>query len=417
LAEAHLNIGNALQVLGRPQEAPARYPEAFALRPDFAEAHYHLGLALEKLNRGEEAVAHYERAIAIKPDYADPHNNLGNILRALNRDAEAIEHFERALALKPDYAEAHWNRGAALLTIGDLRAGWLENEWRRLLGVVPRRVSRPLWLGDWNLAGKTILLYAEQGLGDSLQFARYAPLVADLGANVVLEVQPSLASLMAGLRGVAMVRAREEKLPPVDCQCPLLSLPLAFGSSLATIPAEVPYLHAAFDKISRWRATIARGALRIGLKWRANESTGSAKSLPIRMLLPALRHMRLELVALEKDLLEEDLRFLQEIGGVTVLGARLEDFSDTAAVISMLDLIISVDTSVAHLAGAMAKPVWVLLQYASDWRWMRNRDDCPWYPTARLFRQPSSGDWASVVSAVAGAAARLAERSAEGHGG
>ncbi|MGH7125161.1 MAG: tetratricopeptide repeat protein [Stellaceae bacterium] len=399
--EAYLNFGNALQALNRAGEAVARYETAIALRPGYAEAHYHLGIALEKVDRRSEAKAHYERAIALKPDYPEAHNNLGNILRSLNRYEEAIAQFAQALAIKPDYGEAQWNEGASRLTIGDYDGGWHKHEWRRLLGIVRPRVQAPMWIGNWDLSNKTILLYAEQGLGDTIQFARYAPLLMKQGAQVVLEVQAELASLLASLPGAPVVRARGEPLPRVDCQCPLLSLPLACRTRLETIPAEVPYLFPAPDRVARWRAAIEADIRPvIGIKWRANESTGSQKSVPLPLLLPLIGDRRFKFVALEKEIFESDARLLSTLDGVTVIGDQLRDFADTAAVIAGLDLVISVDTSVAHLAGAMAKPVWVPLQFAADWRWMHDRTDNLWYPTARLLRQSAIGDWTNVVAAL-----------------
>ena len=409
--EALLNIGNALQALERNAEAAAQYEKALALRPDYAEGHYHLACALESLGRRDDAISHYERAIAIKPDYPQPHNNLGNVLRALNRYEEAIAHFEQACAIKPDFAQAQWNEAAARLTIGDFKAGWQKYEWRRVLGVIKPRGPQPLWLGGGDLRGRTILLYAEQGLGDTLQFARYARLVARLGARVALEVQPELRSLLTSLPGVATVCARGEALPPVDWQTPLLSLPHALGTTLETIPAEVPYLFPAREKLAQWRSAIeAGGAPTIGIKWRANETTGSNKSIPLELIRPLLLMPGLKFVALERDVLESDARVLRDLGDVFAPGDRLRDFSDTAAIVSMLDLVISVDTSVAHLAGALGKPLWLPLQFAADFRWLQGRADSPWYPSARLFRQSSIGDWAGVVAELIEGLRRVARQ-------
>ena len=389
----------------------ARYEQAIALRPDFAEGHYHLGSALERTERRDDAVAHYERAIALKPDYPQPHNNLGNVLRGLNRYEEAIAHFRQACAIKPDFGQAHWNEGAARLALGDFQTGWQKYEWRRPLGVVRLRGPQPLWLGGGDLRGKTILLSAEQGLGDTLQFARYAPLVARQGARVVLDTQPELKSLLMSLPAVSAVYARGEPLPPIDWQTPILSLPYALGTTLETIPAEVPYLFPAREKLAEWRPLIEAGrGPAIGFKWRANETTGSNKSIPLELLRPLMAIPGARCVALERDLLEGDARLLRELGDIAAPGARLRDFSDTAAVVSMLDLVISVDTSVAHLAGALAKPLWLALQFGADFRWLVDRTDCPWYPTARLFRQSSPRDWPGVVAELARQLASFVER-------
>jgi len=409
--EALLNIGNALQALERNAEAVAPYERAIALRPDFAEGHYHLACALEKLDRRDDAISHYERAIAVKPDYPQPHNNLGNVLRALNRYEDAIAHFEQACAIKPDFAQAQWNEAAARLTIGDFKTGWQKYEWRRVLGVIKPRGPQPLWLGGGDLRGRGILLYAEQGLGDTLQFARYAPLVARQGARVVLEVQPELKSLLTSLPGVATVCARGETLPPVDWQTPLLSLPHALGTTLESIPAEIPYLFPAREKLAQWRSAIdARGVPTIGVKWRANETTGSNKSIPLELIRPLLLMPGLRFVALEREVLDSDARVLRELGDVFVPGDRLRDFSDTAAIVAMLDLVISVDTSVAHLAGALGKPLWLPLQFGADFRWLHGRADSPWYPSARLFRQSSIGNWAGVVAELTEGLRRVARQ-------
>ncbi len=281
-ADALLNSGNALQALGRNTEAIARYRQALALRSDYGEGHYHLAMALEKTGRLDEAIAHYESAIATRPDYAEAHNNLGNAFRALNRCGEALTQFEKACAIRPDYAEAQWNGGATLLTMGEFRQGWQRYEWRRPLRVIRPRLPAPMWFGGWDLAGKTILVFAEQGLGDTLQFARYAPLLAQQEARVIFEVQPELAPLLRCLRGVSHVCARGEPLPAADCQSPLLSLPLALGTTLETIPAEVPYIFPSAEKIAQWRHALGPSAgPMIGLKWRSNEATGLAKSIRI----------------------------------------------------------------------------------------------------------------------------------------
>ncbi len=345
---------------------------------------------------------HYERAIAIKPDYPQPHNNLGNILRAQNRYAEAIGHFGQACAIKPEFGQAQWNEGAARLAIGDFETGWQKYEWRRSLGVVKPRGPQPLWLGGGELEGKTILVYAEQGLGDTLQFARYAPLLARRGARVVLEVQPELKLLLATLQGIAAICARGEALPAFDWQTPLLSLPYAMGTTLQSIPAEIPYLSPSSDKLAEWRPLLSQSGLpRIGIKWRANEHTGSKKSIPLELLRPLMATPGMSCVVLERDVIEADARLLRELTDLAVPGPRLRDFSDTAAVVSMLDLVISVDTSVAHLAGALGKPLWLPLQFGADFRWLHDRADSPWYPSARLFRQHSTGDWPAVVAELA----------------
>jgi tetratricopeptide (TPR) repeat protein len=407
-AEAHNNLGNVHLALNRPRQAIACLEAALAIRPDYADAHSNLGIALHVLDRFDEALASYARALAIQPDHADAHNNLGLALRDMNRHAEAIACFERAQAVKPDMVDAQVNESLARLAVGDFDSGWKKYEWRRMTASFHRRKSpRPLWLGNWDLAGKTILLHGEQGLGDTLQFARYVPLVARQGARVILAVQRPLAPLLAGLAGVAVLRAQGDAVPPYDCYCPLPSLPLAFGTTVDTIPAEVPYIGVPADRAGKWRpVTEAIGRPRIGLMWAGNLAHPNRRRwIALRHLLPLLQLGDLHFAALQRELPEGDAPLLESAQVPTFLGEQQADLADTAALIAGLDLVITVDTAIAHLAGALGKPVWVLLPFSADWRWLRHRDDSPWYPTARLFRQPALGDWAGLVTQVADALA------------
>jgi tetratricopeptide (TPR) repeat protein len=405
-AEAHNNLGNVLLALNRPQEAIGCFEAALALRPDYADAHSNLGIALHDLDRFEEATASYARALAIQPDHADAHNNLGLTLRDMNRHEEAIACFERAQAVKPDMVDAQVNESLVRLALGDFDAGFKKYEWRRLTASFHRRKSpRPLWLGNWDLAGKTILLHGEQGLGDTLQFARYVPHVARQGARVILAVQRPLAPLLAGLAGVSVFRAQGDSIPPYDCYCPLPTLPLAFHTTVETIPAEIPYICVPPDRAAKWRPVMeAIGRPRIGLMWAGNLAHPNRRRwIPLRLLLPLTQMRELHFVALQRELPEGDAPLLESAKVATFLGDRQADLADTAAMITALDLVITVDTAIAHLAGALGKPVWVLLPFSSDWRWLRGRADSPWYPTARLFRQPALGDWAGVVTQVGNA--------------
>jgi tetratricopeptide (TPR) repeat protein len=407
-AEAHNNLGNVLLALNRPVEAVARFESALALRPDYADAHSNLGIAYHALDRYEEALASYARALALRGDHADAHNNLGLALRDMNRHAEAIACFERAQAVKPDMVDAQVNESLARLALGDFEAGWKKYQWRRLTTGFHRRKSpRPLWLGDWDLAGQIILLHGEQGLGDTLQFARYVPLVAQLGAQIILAVQRPLAPLLTGLAGVAIVRAQGDAVPPYDCYCPLPSLPLAFGTTVDTIPAEIPYIGVPADRAEKLRPVMeAIGRPRIGLMWAGNLAHPNHRRwIALRHLLPLTQMRDLHFVALQRELPEGDAPLLESAQVSTFLGERQADLADTAALIAGLDLVITVDTAIAHLAGALGKPVWVLLPFSADWRWLRHRDDSPWYPTARLFRQPALGDWAGAVAQVRNALA------------
>jgi tetratricopeptide (TPR) repeat protein len=405
-ARALNNRANALQELGRPAEALAGYDKALAIEPAHAEAHYNRGIVLRDLHRPAEALAGFDQALSINPNHVDALNNRGIVLRDLNRSQEALASYDRALSIAPGYAEAHSNRSCLRLLLGDFHQGWEELEWRwRTPACAPwrRDFAEPLWLGAEPLSGRTILLHAEQGFGDAIQFARYAPLVAARGGRVVLEAPAGLAALFARIEGVAAVVVRGETLPPIDCHCPLLSLPLAFETRPETIPATVPYLSASEDRVRKWRQRLPQTeARRIGIAWAGNPNFkgDQTRSLGLARLAPLLSVPGATFFGLQRDLRDGDREILGNNSQITHLGDAIEDFDDTAAIMACLDLVISSDTSVAHLAGALGKPVWVLLQYAADWRWLRDRPDSPWYPTARLFRQPELGDWESVVGQV-----------------
>ena len=404
-AEAHNNLGNALNCVQRHEEAIASCRKALAIKAEFAEAHYNIGNAFYALERHDEAIASYRSALAIKPDDVEAHNNLGLALSDLNRQTEAIALFRKALALKPDFAEAHWNRGLALLTIGDLKNGWEDYEWRwRAKVAAPMPIfPRPLWLGDADPRGKTVLLHADQGFGDTIQFVRYVPMVAARGARVVLQVRSRLKELMTSLVGVDLVVSHGDPLPAFDYHCPLSSLPRAFGTRLESIPAEIPYLRASADRAAKWEALLAGHARpRIGLTWSGDHSNRKLRNrfISLARLRPLLSAPGVSFVSLQKDMSDEDARMLDGFPEITNLGDEQDNFADTAAAVSLLDLVISVDTAIVHLAGALGKPVWVLLPFTQDWRWLLEREDSPWYPSARLFRQPRMGDWDSVVERV-----------------
>ena len=298
----------------------------------------------------------------------------------------------------------------ARLTLGDF-SGWRGYEARWGVGFLAshrRSFAAPLWRGDQSLDGKTILLHAEQGYGDTLQFVRYAPLFAGRGANVILEVQPELARLLSPLPGVAAVIARGNPLPSFDCHCPLMSLPLAFATELATIPAQIPYIAPADQDVALWRERLPRRRPRIGLVWSGERSHDNDRNRSLRLetLLPLLRTPDATFVSLQHEVRDEDAGLLQQQSAVVHVGDRFRDFADTAAAVALLDAVIAADTAVAHLAGAMGKPLLLLLPFGADFRWLRERDDSPWYPTARLFRQPSAGNWGDAVRRVAEALQR-----------
>ncbi len=401
-AGAYNNRGISLHALSRYDEALASYDKAIALKSDDGGAYTNRGMTLHALNRYEESLASCEHAVAIASGNAVLHNNLGNALQEMGRFADALASYDRATAINPDYAEAHWNASVVRLMTGDFERGWTQGEWRwknPALGKRPRHFKQPLWQGE-PIEGKTILLYGEQGMGDVIQFCRYAPLVAARGAKVIVEVDPPLKQLLAELDGVSHCIARHEPCPGFDLQCPMLSLPLAFGTRIGTIPAATPYLHAPHAR--DWEAQLGpRDRPRIGLAWSGNPHHvhDRKRSVPLSAFLPLL-DVNAAFVSLQKDLRAPDEAILKKRADILNFGPSLESFADTAALMSCLDLVISVDTSVVHLAGALAKPVWVLVPFLPDWRWLLERSDNPWYPTARLFRQTSSRDWHQVVVRV-----------------
>jgi tetratricopeptide (TPR) repeat protein len=410
-AEALLSRGTALASLGRPERALADFDAALAL--GHPNAHYNRGNALFELGRYAEAVASFDRALALTPDNPQAWNNRGNTLTALNRHQEALECFDKALALQKDHAGAHFNRALALLVLGDWNRGFAEYEWRwKRSGMTDMRhgYGKPLWLGEFPLARKTILLHAEQGLGDTIQFARYAPLLARAGATVVLEVQPELASLLSRLEGVASCHARGEKLPAFDVHCPLGSLPLAFKTEPGNVPAQIPYLRADESRLAKWRPRIeALPGKRIALAWAGNadHANDRNRSIDLSLLEPLLALEGVSFLSMQRELREKDAEILARYANVTQLGSELADMDDTAAVSALADLTISVDTSVVHLAGSMGRPVWVMLPFAPDWRWTLNDERTPWYPQARLFRQSALADWQSTITMVRAELARF----------
>jgi tetratricopeptide (TPR) repeat protein len=399
------NRGNALRDLNRLAEAVESYGRALAIKADYVEACNNLGVALIDLERPAEALAWCERALALRPDYAEACYHAGNALRDLHRYSEAAERFERAVALRPDYAAAHWNLADCRLLLGDFARGWQEYEWRWKLAdreALRRDFRAPVWLGGQPVRGLTILLHSEMGLGDTLLFCRYAKRVAALGASVLLEVQPALLPLLANLEGATAVLARGASLPHFDCHCPLMSLPLAFRTDLRTIPADVPYVRSDPVRVAAWKDRIGETAKpRIGLVWSGSAALrNDRRSMALADALPLVGEWA-EWVSLQKEVRESDAALLAAHPEIRHFGPALSDFADTAALVESTDLVVTIDSSVANLAGAMGKSVWILLPHnPHDWRWLLDREDSPWYPTARLFRQSSPGDWRGVVQRV-----------------
>jgi tetratricopeptide (TPR) repeat protein len=410
---ARASRGNALARLGRFEEALADYEAVLTVQPSHAETHFNRGTALSGLARHEEAVAAFDRALALRPDYPKALVNRAAALHALNRYGEMIETLDRVLAHDKNNADARHNRALALLATGDYRRGFADAEWRWQRTGMParRRIGGPLWRGEYPLGRKSILLHAEQGLGDTIQYVRYVPLIARAGAAVVLEVHPELKPLLSRLDGASTVVARGEPLPAYDVQCPLGSLPLALKTERATVPADVPYLKADAARIAKWRERLAGlPSPRVAIAWAGNagHANDRNRSIALEKLMPLFANERVSFVGIQRDLRDGDAGALAHVPRLVHLGGDLDDFDDTAAVASLVDLVVSVDTAVVHLAGALARPTWVLTPFCPDWRWGLAGDTTPWYPTARIFRQPKAGDWDSVIARVKDELSRFA---------
>lgn len=405
--EIHQNLGNVLRDRGQLDEAVACYHRALELRPDYAKAHVNLGVAL--LGRGEAttAVEHLKRGIELQPDFAEAFNSLGAAVSVLRRFDEAHAHYAHAIELKPDYADAHWNRALLWLLDGDFERGWPAFEWRwRCPRTRPKpSYPEPVWDGS-PLDDRTILLYAEQGLGDTLHFIRYAPLVKARGGHVIVECQKPLLPILASCEGIDQLVAQGETRPEFDVQAALMSLPLILGTRGDNIPGKVPYLTANSQLVEHWRWQLAPLAgFRVGIAWQGNtrHPWDRHRSAALAHFEPLAQVPGVQLVSLQKGDAAENLQSAPfsviSFGGL--IDERSGPFMDTAAIIANLDLVVAVDTSVAHLAGALAAPTWLALNYSCDWRWLRERSDSPWYPTIRLFRQQRPGDWPAVFCQIA----------------
>jgi tetratricopeptide (TPR) repeat protein len=406
--EAHNNLGTALLEQGKAEAAIECYRNALSLRPDYPEAHCNLGTAIWELGQPNAAVACYRNAVALRPDYADASLNLGTALKELGELEAAAACYRKVLALEPDHPEAHSNLGIVLLAQGELADGWKEHEWRwqtPQLSKARRDFAQPQWRGE-AAAGKTLLIHAEQGFGDTIQFCRYSKLAAARGLRVVLEVQQPLVRLLRSLSAVDQLVVRGEALPEFDFQCPMLSLPFAVGTTLANIPTYQSYLHADPVQVAGWQTRLqamnCRGH-RIGLVWAGNPRNHSRslaavdarRSLAPGRLAPLFKLSAVHFFSLQKGgpQAPTDFPLIDFMNEMT-------DFADTAALIANLDLVVSVDTAVAHLAAALGKPVWLLDRFDACWRWLTGRRDSPWYPTLRIYHQPQRGDWDSVLGEV-----------------
>jgi Flp pilus assembly protein TadD len=404
-AEALNNLGLALSESGRPGEAAVLLRQAARLRPQM-EAHNNLGLALADLGRFGGAEGCYERALALDGGYAEAHVNLGSCFKERGRSEEAVACYEQALRLDPTSASARYNRALALLQQGDYERGWPEYEWRWRRPQTPRPFEQPRWDGS-PLEGRTILLWCEQGLGDTIQFIRYASLVKAKGGTVVLECPPRLVPLLSTCAGVDRLMAEGEALPGFDVQTPLLSLPGLLGTTFESVPAEVPYLHPEPQRVERWRKRLEGvQGYRVGVVWQGNPKFqwDRWRSVPLEEFAPLAGVEGVRLVSLQQGHGAEQVRALHDRFPVEDLGEKLDvegAFLDTAAVMRCLDLVVSADTAAAHLAGALGVPAWVPLAKVADWRWGRGRAGTPWYPATRLFRQRRLGEWRPVFRRMA----------------
>lgn len=443
-ADAHYLLGLTAESLGDATAAGRHLAEATEIKPDFAYAwrdlsrvRFHAGEtgeAIRAAERGlavdgqmaelhnflgnihlhegafEQALACYDKTLSIAPGFFQAYGNKGLALHNLGCFAEALDSYEQALRLNPDFSEATHGASQTRLLLGDFRLGWAqyESRWQHKerkgnqeFRMALRAYAQPQWRGGGNLQGKAVLLYAEQGLGDTIQFCRYAKRVAALGARVILEAPPALALLLEDLEGVGQLVRSGDELPEFDCHCPLLSLPLAFRTDLHDI-SGAPYLQARPEKAAAWKERVGeRRQPRVGLVW----SGGTAhrndrnRSIPLAQFREVLVE-GIDYVCLQQEIRPADRVALKRLPEIRTFDAELKDFADTAALIEQVDLVIAVDTSVAHLAGALGKEVWILLPHIPDWRWLLDREDSPWYDSASLFRQPASGDWRSVLNAV-----------------
>lgn len=398
-AETHAFRGNVLHEMKRFHDARESYDRALALAPHWAEFFFNRGNSWREEFRFKEAVSDYTRAIELAPDYPEAFFNRGNALEELNRLEEARADFESALKLRPDYGDAHFNLGLNLLKRGHFKEGWAEYEWRkkRTVPIAARSFDRPLWRGE-DLKGKTLFVYAEQGFGDTIQFCRYLPLIEALGATVIFAAPKALHRLLN-----AWAIIDEDRVPEnFDYHAPLLSLPGILGTTEATIPASTPYLTAKASIADIFHTTGRNlDLLRVGIAWTGRPTfiRNAHRSIRFEQLAPLWTRQDIAWISLQRDVPACDAPALAT-SAVEDISQSLTDFAATAAVIATLDLVITVDTAVAHLTGALGKPVWILLPFSSDWRWLTDRTDSPWYPSAQLFRQEKPGDWTGVFQQV-----------------
>ena len=456
MAEAYLNYGNALTESDRHDEALAQYRKALSINPDYAEVHNEIGNVLKRKGRYEESAAHYKRALRLNPALAETYNNLADAFRELGKFDEAVEfsrkaiemrsgfapayvtmgnillsqgdvsgalaHYQKAIDLDREMSDAHYNRGLVLLLRGDLQEGWKEYEWRFKSREISRNIGYrdrgiPLWDGS-GFEGRTILIMSEQGAGDNIQFARYIPQVKARGGTVIFECPKELTKMFEGFSGIDVLV--EKPFTPVqgdtpDICIPLLSLPRLFNTTIDTITADVPYFNISPEAVRKWESLFDTDLFKVGLAWSGNPAHRNDRNRSCRLndLAPLFSSEEIQFYSLQKQGIGESEYDLLAGRGIADLGKEVHDYYDTAAIIEHLDLVITVDTSVAHLAGALGKEVWTLLPFVPDWRWMLDRQDTPWYPSMRLFRQPAHGDWKSVIETIASELKKLGDRDSQ----
>jgi tetratricopeptide (TPR) repeat protein len=438
IAIYHVNLGNALQDLQQFDTATASYEKAISLRPDLAEAHFNRGISLQELKQYTAAVASYDHAINLKPNYEEAYSNRGialkdqrqliaaiasfnkaialksdnpraysnrgNALQDLMQLDTALESFNKAISLKSDYAEAYWNKSLIMLLLGEFHQGFnlYEFRWKKEdMLKLSRAFSQPLWLGEQSLLGKTILLHAEQGLGDTIQFCRYVKMVSKLGGKVILEVQKPLMKLLNDFSVDLILISKGDPLPNFDFHCPLLSLPLAFKTDLMSVPCEASYLQAEPRRAVYWKDRLKGEKFKIGIAWQGSHLTkiDIGRSFELRLFREIAGLPNVQLVSLQKGYGSEQMKNMPQGMEVVDLGDELDSdgaFLDSAAVMMNLDLVITSDTALAHLAGALGVKTWVALKYVPDWRWLLDREDSPWYPSMTLYRQEKMDDWTTV---------------------
>ena len=395
------NYGVILTEVNRTNDSYEVLDKATNIKPDYAEAYSNKGNTLKLLEKYDDAVKAYSKAIQLKPNYAEAYNNRGVIYKELSQMNLALKDLKKAISLKPDYPEANSTMGVTLLLTGNFSKGWEQYEWRwKDLSdpSVIRSFKQPLWDGKKSLKDKSILLYSEQGLGDTIQFSRYILLIKALGAKVILETHKELLNIVGSIDSNITVILMGQTLPHFDFQCPLLSLPLKFGTGLKNIPSPNRYICADKRIVPKWKKKIgSQKKPLIGLAWEGNplHKNDYNRSILLAELIPHLPK-KYEYIGLQKDIRESNLKTLKRSSMIDNLIDKNVSMDDTAAIIENLDIVISVDTSVAHLSASMGKPTWILLPFVPDWRWLLNRNDSPWYKSVKLFRQEKRGNWELV---------------------